>query len=104
VKRQRQKAALQPGRTEAGVKGLAPSRTVLGLANVRLEDELVPCHVLSCYHLAPLSEVGMERANGSRPPDGDWSRVQKRRCLACASLEEARPTVRTLLIQRRAAG
>lgn len=76
----------QPKREE--VRGLPPSRTVIRV--VELSDAQL-CHLLSCYHLA---EIDPETENAND--------IQKRRCLACLELEQARPKVRTLVAVKRA--
>lgn len=86
---------LQP---ERETKGMAPSRGVLGLvvaypAEADSDGDMTTagtgrfCHLLSCHHLAPIEA------------DGNPAKVQKRRCLACAALEHARPPMRTLVVR-----
>lgn len=78
---------------------MAPSRSVIGIVQVLIPERSFACHLLSCYHLAPVIDMEMS-SNGKKLPNGDPSKVQKRRCLACAATEASRPPVRTILLRR----
>ena len=95
--------ALQPDRDE--VAGVPPSRTVVDTVRVvppTSEPEGgFSCHLLSCRHLAPIVDMEMSRTTRRKPADGDYSKVKKRRCLACLEIDSTRPPVRTVLVPRR---
>jgi hypothetical protein len=81
---------LQPER-DPKMHGMAPSRGVLALVWLTQPGMAgqIAAHLLSCHHLSPVEE-----GQGS-------ARIQKRRCLACLALEQARPPVKTLVVVKR---